>query len=76
MGIRRDVYRELFRIVDRDVESDRLHRMRILAILHARSWAAQAGFTFEWTKTPEQTDDHCWTVWACLDGKRIDWSDG
>jgi hypothetical protein len=49
--------------------------MRILGILYARAWALQAGFTFKWSEVPEPNDNRLWTVWICLDGHRLDWSD-
>jgi hypothetical protein len=75
------VYDELFDLVPRDKigevsVSERLHHMRLFALVHARAWAEQVGITFQWAKAPDAIDDACWTVWAVLDGDRFEWSDG
>ena len=53
-----EVYRELFRVVDRATNEDGkpvsrgVHRLRVLAVIMAREWAKVAGIKFKWLREP------------------------
>lgn len=46
--------------------SDRVHRLKVLALLHARAWADEAGIAFEWTREqPHVTCCGCGDQYDC-----------
>ena len=51
---------------DRTPVGDRIHHLKVRALLHARAWADEAGITFEWTPEPRQDDpDQLYQSWLC-----------
>ena len=77
---RDDVYHELFRIVDRDTNddgtpvSDRIHRLKILALTMAKEWADDAGITFQWSpETPHVTCQRCGMQYESKCPKHPEW---